>query len=441
MSSPPAPGRSSDYDPGLQATQQRPLVVIVGPPWPRSGTARVFQNQIKFYRERGFRVLFVGVPIHSSFTETHPDWTVIWEGMQELGADRVAIAPINPRRFLVSKYTAWVRQAFRGTALDWVVFTGGSAQLSDEVAAFVSNLPVTLVHVNHVFTLGFAERLRHQFRWGPQIPMILETHDIQSHLMHERKDINPWTHNYDSLDDLLRSEVSLLKKPDVLVHCSTDDFSFFSQKLPQKRHVLALPTIDEGFVNSVRDAASSTIDPTDLLFVGQSTDVNLAAIRWFFEQVWPRFSDRKYKLRIVGAIESLVCKRLPGIYEAFRPHFVGPVADLAPYYRNARCVIAPIVFGTGISIKTVEALGLAKPFVGTSKAFRGIPMDRIGRAGLTAHDSPESFAEAIEQALANEVLFASASRAAYDDLFSKGAAFRSRDLALKEAKESIARGA
>jgi hypothetical protein len=41
--------------------------------------------------------------------------------------------------------------------------------------------------------------------------------------------------------------------------------------------------------------------------------------------------------------------------------------------RAARCVSATMVSGTGISIKTIEALALGKPFVGTSKAYRGMP--------------------------------------------------------------------
>lgn len=424
--------------PGLHAKEGRPAVIIVGPPWPRSGTARIFQNQIEFYRDRGYMTIFLCVPLHSSFTETHPDWESLKEGVRDLGADRVEIAPINHARFIFSKYMAWVKHGSRGTALDWVVNTGKSAELANEVARSISDLPVALIHVNHVFTLGFAQRLWHQVRVSRGVPMILETHDIQSHLMHERQEVNPWTHKCDSMDELLRSEIVYLKKPNVLVHCSVDDFDFFSRRLPQNKHVLALPTIDEAFITAVEDAACSAMDPIDLLFVGQSTDINLSAIRWFFEQVWPLISDRKYNLKIVGAIEALVRKRLPEIYQRFQSHFVGPVADLVPFYHSAHCVIAPIVFGTGISIKTVEALALGKPFVGTLKAFRGMPMERIERAGLRGHDNPEAFAEAIVRILSNVCDAASASRAAYDDLFSKQAAFSSRDIALKSATESSA---
>jgi glycosyltransferase involved in cell wall biosynthesis len=393
----------------------------------------VFQNQVMFYRDRGYTTVFLAVPIHSSFTPTHPDWEVLKEGILELGADRAEIAPVNHQRFIRSKYTAWVGHGFRGTALDWIVNTGKSADLSPEASRYVAGLTVTAMHVNHVFTMGFAQKLRRYLQAGEKVPIILETHDVQSHLMRERKDVNPWTHKYDSPDRLVRSEIALLKKPDVLVHCSADDYKFFAERLPKSKHVLALPTIDESFVRSVQLAESDGTAAVDLLFVGQSTDVNLAAVRWFFEKIWPLISDRSYSLRIVGAVGSLVRQRLPELYRQFECHFVGAVPDLSPYYRSSRCVIAPMVFGTGISIKTVEALCLGKPFVGTSVAFRGIPADRMGQAGLRAHDAPEEFAGAIVAALSGQNSDASHSRLAYETLFSQRAAFLARDAALRLA--------
>ena len=89
--------------------------------------------------------------------------------------------------------------------------------------------------------------------------------------------------------------------------------------------------------------------------------------------------------------------------------------------------------GTGISIKTIEALALGKPFVGTSKAYRGMPMDRIEEAGLRAYDTPREFADGIAHALSAGHLAAAASHAAYMKLFSNQASFSSRDEALKIA--------
>jgi len=408
-------------------------VLITGPPWPHSGTARVIENQIEYYRKRGYTTVFLCVPIHCSYVADYPEWERIKSGIKELGADRTFFAAINQRRFSREKYLTWMRHAFRGTALDWIVFTGGSADLTDEAVRALHDAQVALVHVNHIFTLGFAQRLlRRVVRSGLRVPVILETHDVQAHLLTERGDINPWTHRLDATRRLLQSELTCVNKAKVLVHCSVDDFEFFRQQLPDKPHVLSLPTIDESFISIVKAARPSN-EPIDLLFVGQSTDPNRAAMKWFFEQVWPLIANRGYRIKIVGQVDMKVREELPEIHREFGSHFVGPVAELAPFYRAARCVFAPMVSGTGISIKTIEALALGKPFVGTSKAFRGMPMDEIVQVGLEPHDSPQAFAEAIARSLSNERAAAQASCAAYVKLFSKPAAFCSRDEALRLA--------
>jgi len=412
-------------------------VLIVGPPWPRGGTARVMQNQVEFYRSRGYQPVVVCVPLHRAFVESHPAWEGIKSGIKELGADQTFFASIDVRRFNTAKYTSWISKTFRGTALDWIVFTANSALLPKAAIEFIHEHTVALVHVNHVYTLAFARRLLKQVVQSPNpVPMILETHDIQSHFLRDKGEINPWTHKLDTLDRLIDSEISYLNKMKVLVHCSVDDFNFFKSHLPEKQHVLAMPTINEAFISSVEAACASSCDSIDLFFVGQSTVPNLAAMKWFFEQVWPLIADRGYSTKIVGPIDMLVRKDLPEIYKAYSSCFVGPIAELTSSYHAARCVIAPMVSGTGISVKTIEALALGKPFVGTSKAYRGMPIDRIRLAGLEAHDTPQDFASAIVRALSEERLAANASRCAYNSLFSKPAAFASRDEAVRLAVAS-----
>lgn len=407
-----------------------PTVVIIGPPWPHSGTARILENQAEFYRSRGYATIFVCVPIHCSYVESYPEWEDIKRGMREIGADQIFFAPINERRFKREKITAWVRHTFRGTTLDWIVFTGTSSELPEEALRTIQRAQIVALHVNHVYTLGFALRLlRKTVRSVLEVPIILETHDVQSHLLSEQRELNPWTHRLDTTEQLVRSELLLLKRANVLVHCSVEDLDFFKARMPSKPQLLVLPTIDKSFVSSVN--AINHRDPIDLLFVGQSTGPNLAAIEWFFDKVWPLIIQKQYRLSIVGKVEMLVRKNLPGIYQQYKAHFLGPVSELSPYYSASRCIIAPMISGTGISIKTVEALALGKPFVGTSKAYRGMPMNCVAACGLQAYDLPDQFAAAIVRTLSDEKSAATASRLAYEALFSEHAVFASRDEALQ----------
>jgi glycosyltransferase involved in cell wall biosynthesis len=413
-----------------------PAVIIVGPPWPRSGTARVIQNQIQYYRERGFFTAFVGVPFLWYFIGLAQNPKELLEGINELGADRSFTATLDHKGYTTAKYKASIRHAFRGTALDWQVTVGRAARLPDEAIDFVGGLRTVLFHVNHVYTLGFALDFRSRlFGAYSRLPIILETHDIQSHLLQENGTLNPWTRRPDRLERLIRSETSWLEKANALIHLSTEDFKFFQKLLPSKPQFLAFPTIDEKFRSSV-NAAAVRADDIDLLFVGSWHRPNLAALKWFLEKVWPLIAHRRYRLKIIGPIGPLMQKELPQLYDTFRLFFVGETADLIPYYRAARCVIAPLVSGSGISIKTIEALALGKPFVGTSKAFRGMPMERLKQAGIQAHDEPQAFADAIVHALCAEREAQALSLVAYDNVFSGRASSASRDQALRAATAS-----
>ena len=52
---------------------------------------------------------------------------------------------------------------------------------------------------------------------------------------------------------------------------------------------------------------------------------------------------------------------------------LGPVDDLDPVYRRARVVVNPAVAGTGLKIKTVEALSRLRPIVTWPNGAEGLP--------------------------------------------------------------------
>ena len=60
---------------------------------------------------------------------------------------------------------------------------------------------------------------------------------------------------------------------------------------------------------------------------------------------------------------------------AFSSHvcFLDFVDDLEPLLASSAALLAPIVFGTGIKIKILDALAYAVPVLGTNAAFEGVP--------------------------------------------------------------------
>jgi glycosyltransferase involved in cell wall biosynthesis len=411
-----------------------PVALVIGPPWLRTGTGRVIEDQIAFYRDRGFRTAFVGVPVNAAHLSEDPMWAELGEAACELRADHASFAILDRPQDPNTRRRRIRQSLFPRTALDWIVEIGHRSRPSSALLDYLRTRRIALFHVNHVFTLGFLRRLQRELgRFERRLPLLLETHDIQSQILRDRSERNPWTGRPDDIDSLLRAETTYLGEADILIHCSVDDQRFFSERFPCKPQLLARPVIHSAFVAAV--AKAQQIKPIDILFVGTGHQANSDAVEWFLTTVWPLIAEEHLSLKIVGGVIDLLRQHRPDLCDQFRDCFVGRVSNLAPYYRAARSVIAPMRSGGGISIKTIEAFALGMPFVGTSKAFRGFPQEALVRNGIREHDDPDGFSQALWQALFSDDDTGKRGRAVYDELFSRDACYAVRDESVRIAQD------
>ena len=139
--------------------------------------------------------------------------------------------------------------------------------------------------------------------------------------------------------------------------------------------------------------AVSNGGPPGVLFVGGPMGINVHGVRWFMERVLPlvRREVPYAELWLVGGICDRLGREAPGV-RGFG--FVDPLDEL---YRSATVVINPQQFGTGLSIKTVDALRYGRPAVTTPSGGRGLE-EGAGVAFLQA-ESAEAFAGCLVELL------------------------------------------
>ena len=118
---------------------------------------------------------------------------------------------------------------------------------------------------------------------------------------------------------------------------------------------------------------------------------------WLVEEVWPvlRGLVPNATLRIVGRnptrdVVSLASRR-DGI------EVIGGVPTLAPYYADARVVVAPIMSGGGTRLKVLDALAVGRPVVATTVAVEGLSISE--GEGVLIRDRAAQFAGAISELL------------------------------------------
>jgi hypothetical protein len=63
---------------------------------------------------------------------------------------------------------------------------------------------------------------------------------------------------------------------------------------------------------------------------------------------------------------------------ASRPRLMPGLADAAGFYAAVDCVLNPMAGGTGLKVKTVEALAFGNPMLGTADAFAGLRAEHPG---------------------------------------------------------------
>lgn len=144
-----------------------------------------------------------------------------------------------------------------------------------------------------------------------------------------------------------------------------------------------------------------------ILFVGSDNSVNVHGARTFLDEAFGdiRSACPEAELVLVGSVCDHISDA-PGLIKR------GAVPMLDTAYEEADVVINPRRFGTGLSIKSIEAMSWGKPLVSTSAGATGLE-DGAG-TGFVLADRQTDFKEAIVRLLSDPEYYRKMSDGAYD---------------------------
>lgn len=186
-----------------------------------------------------------------------------------------------------------------------------------------------------------------------------------------------------------------------LIAIQEDEAEELRRMAPDKEVVTmpVVPRVDRGV--HPRPVAYSDEGPI-LLHVSSRDPIAVSSLRWFLETVW---------LEVLAACPAAQLHVLGSIDGEFQGEchpnafFHGFVQRTASFYRHATLAINPCLAGSGLKIKTVEALAYDLPVVTTDFGAQGIPRNQ---AGLLVCE-PEDFFGAVVRLLEDVPLARSAS--------------------------------
>jgi len=156
------------------------------------------------------------------------------------------------------------------------------------------------------------------------------------------------------------------------------------------------------------DLAAFSPRPVDpggyrLVFAGaMDAPHNIDAVCFFAEAVLPLVRSRYSEVAfwIAGARPAAAVQALaqhPGVW------VMGAVAEMGAVLQEATVCVLPLRLGFGIKNKTLEAMAVGVPIVGSDRALEGLPIEAAEPLALRAN-TPTEYAEAIARLLDSPML-------------------------------------
>lgn len=236
----------------------------------------------------------------------------------------------------------------------------------DEIAAAISRLVSTkrfdLCVVNYVWYSNLLEVL------PPTVVRLIDTHDVFGGRAEKFSEIGldpAWFHTS------VAQESAGLDRADYVVAIQDEEARVLADRT--SAHVVSVGSLSPDDFLPLRKKHPG--EPLLVGYLGSANPFNVTSIISFAKAASNR-SDalEKIEFRVAGP----VCDALRPISHPFR--LCGIVDSVSEFYRNVDVAINPMLGGTGLKIKSLEAMRYGKPLVATADAMTGIFTDHSGHA-------------------------------------------------------------
>jgi len=173
--------------------------------------------------------------------------------------------------------------------------------------------------------------------------------------------------------------------------------------------------------NTLINKSEKTANRPRCVFIGSNFPANAEGLLWFIKEVLPNV-DIDFK--VIGKNMDLLQQKEKGLRNI---EVYSSVPDMKPYFLSADFIILPIFKGSGMKVKTCEALMYGRNILATKEAVVGYDID-MTKAGALC-DTADEFIEALRQFSTDQIpKFNEYNRQSFLDKYST----ESTDLLFKE---------
>lgn len=285
-------------------------------------------------------------------------------------------------------------------------------EVHNTIQKLVSETAFDAAIIDGLFMMPYASEIRQV-----DIPIVLRAHNVENQIWNRQiqREPNPLKRRYLKIQNqrLLRFELEACKQSNLVVPITEEDAKWYASKgcpihvMPCGIHADDYPNLGSA--------------EGDVFHIGaMDWTPNVDGIEWFFKKVWPAVFKKSTSsvFHLAGRDSDQLNLHHPEL-----GFFVeGRVESAKEFYSKHGIFVVPLLAGSGMRIKVMEAMTYGKAIVATSIGVEGIPVE--DKIHVRIADSPQEFASAILELMNNR-----------DERFELGQ--RARNLALRIFDESV----
>ncbi len=257
-----------------------------------------------------------------------------------------------------------------------------SEEFAAKVAAILQEEEFDVVQLETLYLTPYVPVIRKYSK----TPIVMRAHNVEHRIWQQvakttRNPLKRWYVKHLALT-LRAYELEHLNDYDGVVCITSHDADFFRQagcRRPLTDIPFGVPTTPIDNVTPERDT---------LFHIGSMDWMpNQDGIRWFLSHVWPLVRQELPQLRLF-----LAGRKMPADLMELQTEgvvVVGEVPDAAYFMASKQINVVPLLSGSGIRVKIIEAMALGKAVVTTSVGAKGI--DYVDGEHLLIADTPHDF--------------------------------------------------
>lgn len=348
-------------------------ILVIGNrfPWPlHDGGAIASYRLLKSLSHVGHEVLFFSYNTEKHFVSDE----II---NKEFAFCKTVSVPLNANVKLIDAF----KNLFRAQSyfLERYIQKNAQAQLKQ----LISQENFDLAIIEGFYSSAFFNTLK------GELPIIYRAHNLENQIWQRLvQNESSWlkrTYLSIQVNRLKKEEIQLLKDVDATIAISPNDADVFKQISPKPVHVF-LPGVE------IQINGKSKLQPQSLFHLGSMEwEANQQGVEWFLRKVWPLVLSAHPDLTFHLAGKGLSKSDNRYFQQGVINH--GEVKDAREFMINHGICIVPILAGSGIRMKLLDAMNFGIPCVSTSVGIQGLKVESGNQ--LEIADDPKDFASKI----------------------------------------------